>query len=205
MRIALSDTTKYWDQRLGYSIPRINPSRMFIPERTCLFRAVGTLTFLHLVLAETAPLPLSPFVLLYLLDGRHIVDHDEDLLRALGVYDELPAAFKEWIKLPLFAPMPRLSTPCGAMLVEVFSDVSCAFCQMFRLPYSRIPTRTAHRYLPLAHPAPMLNTTVSPTACLHTSPWVRLLSLIFLSTLPWWTGSTSFWMGKRFWTELPCS
>lgn len=90
---------------------------------------IGTLLFLHIIIIKAGPSPVSPFVMLYLLDGPASFHFDPAFLQDLEEYKSLSNGLEHWATLSLDAPVPPLVHPCGALLLEVFGDSVCrSFC-----------------------------------------------------------------------------
>ncbi|KAJ6455611.1 hypothetical protein C8R47DRAFT_1250722 [Mycena vitilis] len=68
----------YWTERETYKTLRLHPSHAPIPLRSCVLKASGFIFLLHFLFVG-APIPVSPFLLSTLFDGRNSAskfDHD---------------------------------------------------------------------------------------------------------------------------------
>ena len=68
----------FWEERAGYHVPRVSP--LVVPPRLCVWKTFGTLLALHLVHVRTAPEPVSPFLVLFLLGGRRVFKNNSSML-----------------------------------------------------------------------------------------------------------------------------
>ncbi|KAI0682182.1 hypothetical protein BC835DRAFT_1311621 [Cytidiella melzeri] len=121
LQILLSDGS-LWQSREGYMAPNWHLSSTPIPYRVILFRAAGTLLMLHLVWVG-APLPVSPFLPLLLLDGPASFDFDPIFLK-----DHISATaldgLRHWDSLRPDEVVPDgYLNPVGALFMDANANV----------------------------------------------------------------------------------
>ncbi|KAJ6604997.1 hypothetical protein B0H10DRAFT_2195564, partial [Mycena sp. CBHHK59/15] len=94
----------YWTERETYQTLRLHPSHGPIPHRSCVLKATGFLFLLHFLFVG-APVPVSPFLLSTLFNGRIIASKfDHDFLARFLSPSSL-SLIKKIVQVPLNKPL----------------------------------------------------------------------------------------------------
>ncbi|KAJ6595455.1 hypothetical protein B0H10DRAFT_2232760 [Mycena sp. CBHHK59/15] len=94
----------YWTERETYQTLRLHPSHGPIPHRSCVLKATGFLFLLHFLFVG-APVPVSPFLLSTLFNGRIIASKfDHDFLARFLSPSSL-SFIKKIVQVPLNKPL----------------------------------------------------------------------------------------------------
>ena len=78
----------------GYYTLCIHPTPSLSSKRVAWLKAFGFITFAHLYLLRGAPIPVSPHLLSFIIDGMKAFGYDEEFVRAVD--PSAARAVKPW-------------------------------------------------------------------------------------------------------------
>jgi hypothetical protein len=121
----LTGDPAYWKPHAGYFTLCIHASEDPQPHRQLQFAVNGFVALMHIIQLESAPAPISPFLLQLVLDGRQAFLYDRSFLRAV---DESSAnnlqVYQVW--LDAGRPMGELQSPAS----EISTFLSLCDCDV---------------------------------------------------------------------------
>ncbi|KAH9948431.1 hypothetical protein B0H21DRAFT_890578 [Amylocystis lapponica] len=149
VRLLMADQS-FWMEREGYMVPRLHGSYDSIPGRVCMLRAIGTTILLHYIAVGVGPYPISPFLLLAIMDGPSSFMFDSPFLSALIDVGQLQALVS-WDALGPSAALPQdWMSPVLQLLINCQIDLATIGRSRTQAEHNGI-TRSLVTYITLGH------------------------------------------------------
>ncbi|KAI0040830.1 hypothetical protein FA95DRAFT_1611482 [Auriscalpium vulgare] len=113
----------FWRPTALFAVPDLHPSTDIIPSRQLAFQQFGLLCFFYMVLTQSGPDPVSPFLIQYIVDGRDAFNIDAEFIRLID--PQILRTLEPWMawrRNPVY-PIPPTSE-LGLLLGEANISVN---------------------------------------------------------------------------------